>query len=247
MHYRSWAGWVLIAVLVVYAGACDKPATQQVVKQPPAPAAPELQPDPPANQEVSVNLIYAGEAEDAGKVGFDFRVLSGNWKSNKKTLEMASHAPVSSKLDLGCVTAKVQPVFPGGRQCQYVVKIMDREGALMGDFRIVGTGKQVKLADTATPGYSSTFVYFDPSRYITAYSLQQRKGKKLGPKVGVLFVGEGWEAVDAAKAHTVSGKFEFPKVDMVILPAEWMDENEINLTFRTLKRGTATAAGVCYS
>ena len=82
---------------------------------------------------------------------------------------------------------------------------------------------------------------------MTAYSLREKDGKKLGDEVGVLFIGEGWKEVDASKKKTHEGKYEFPKVDMVILPAEWMEYNEINQTFRTLKRGKVSSAGTCYS
>lgn len=248
MNYlaKQWVAMFAVG-LGLLAASCNEARETYTADAGRQPVYERPQLEPPPDQEVSVNLIYSGETDDAGKVGFDFRVLWGEYKNSREELTMASRSPGSAQFDLGFVETKVLPVFPGGQEGHYKVRMLDKSGSLMGEFDITGTGKQVKPSGAATPGYSQRMVFYDRTRYLTCYRLQEQKGSSLGKQIGVIFIGQGWEAVDASKSKVVEGKYDFPKVDMVVLPHEWMEYNDINLAQRGLKRGRESVAGVCYS
>jgi hypothetical protein len=221
-----------------------KPAPKQQ-----APPVPSVMPSAPADQEISINLICAGVAPGSNKVDFDFRALWGEWKNTRQTMELASFQSGTSKLDLEFAKLHVSPKFVSGTKGKYTVKVQSKNGGTMGQFDITDSGKPVKLVAASTPGYTQRLVFFDQERRLSAYRIQKTGGGRVSDAMGVLFVGQGWNSVELGKAKVQGGGPEFPKIDMVILPKEWMDTKDITQTMRTLKRGEVVngGAGVCYS
>jgi hypothetical protein len=223
----------------VLAAGCNQPPKESA-KAPAPKEAPKT--PPPDDQPISFNVAYNGE-EDGETSNFDFRAVWGDWKHEQQLLDMSSKEPQPAKFETVCGTTVFTPVFSGSKG-QYRVKLSDPAGKLMGEFDVVDTAKQVKLAGKSTPGYKQSFISFDEERRVTVYQIQEKQGPKLGRKTGVLFIGTGWKQVDSAKKRELVGKYDFPKLDVMVLPPDWMADNDIENAIDSLKRGTATAAGV---
>jgi hypothetical protein len=202
---------------------------------------------PPPDQEISVNLTYAGydKAASGKNLNFDFKALWGTYKVTNKQISMAARAGKGeANLDLGDAHLRIIPKIVSSTRGNYDVVITDNSGALVGRFNIAETGKQVDITQSPSK-YDSELMYFHPERRLTGYSFYKAGTRK--PEFGVIFVGKGWSYVENAKKPDLSKGYLFPEVDMVVLPKAWLDDHEMKDTCNTLKRGEVVAGGVCYS
>ncbi len=204
----------------------------------------------PPDQEISVNLVYAGLTPAArGKnLDFDFKAFWGTYKSSVKTVSMpASAKRGEAQLDLGVAKLKVVPKIVSDMRGHYNVTLTDQSGSLIGGFNIADSGKQVSLSAQPTK-YDARLVYYHAENRLTGWEIS-RKGSAT-PELGLIFVGNGWSYVENAKRPDMSKGYLFPEVDMVVLPKAWMEDNEMKDSCNTLKRGTENVGGVggvCYS
>jgi len=203
---------------------------------------------PPPDQEISVNLTYAGysPASKGGRnLDFDFKALWGTYKITKEQISMPARLGQSeARLDLGEARLRVIPKIVSDVRGRYDIELTDRSGALLGRFNIAESGKQVDITQRPSK-YEANLVYYHPERRLTAYAIG--KPGSLHPQLGVIFVGKGWSYVENAKKPDLSKGYLFPEVDMVVLPKAWLDNNVFAETCNTLKAGTQTAGGICYS
>jgi hypothetical protein len=201
---------------------------------------------PPADQEISVNLTFAGlNNTTKGNLDFDFKALWGSYKVTSKELSMPARAGSSeAKLDLGVAKLRVVPKIISSTHGRYDVEFTDKSGALIGRFNIAKSGKQVEI--TGQPSkYRAELAYFDDERRLTGYSIMKAGSRE--EQLGIIFVGKGWSFVENAKKPDLSKGYIFPEMDIVVLPKAWLDANEMKDTCKTLKRGEIVAGGVCYS
>jgi hypothetical protein len=203
---------------------------------------------PPDDQEISVNLIYAGMAPGAAgnSLDFDFKALWGNYKEIAKEANMPVHVGhTESHLDLGTAHVKVVPKIVSGVRGKYELEITDRSGSLIGRFEIADTGKQVEI--TSRPSkYDATLLYFEPEKRLTGYTFYKPGTREA--QLGVIFVGKGYSYVENSKRPDTSKGYIFPEVDMIVLPKAWCDGHDMKDTCNTVKRGEESASGgVCYS
>jgi hypothetical protein len=124
------------------------------------------------------------------------------------------------------------------------MELTDTSGSLIGRFNIVDTGSQVSISKRPSK-YDAQLMYFNPERRLTGYTIYKAGTRK--PEMGLIFVGKGWSYVEGKKHLDLSKGYAFPEVDMVVLPKAWMENNDMGETCNTLKSGTATGGGTCYS
>lgn len=204
---------------------------------------------PPADQEISVNLTYAGltRAGSNQNLGFKFKALWGTYKISSQEISMPARAGKSeAKLDLGDAHLRVIPKIVSSVRGHYDIELTDKSGALLGRFNIAESGKQVEISQNPSK-YNADLVYFHPERRLTGYAITKPGSRK--PVLGVIFVGKGWSYVENAKKPDMSKGYLFPEVDIVVLPQGWMEEHDYEMkdTCNTLKRGEIVSGGVCYS
>jgi len=220
----------------------DKAMAGQLKDATPANATP-----PPPDQEISVNLIYAGykPAAKSKNLDFDFKALWGDYKyTDKPAVMQASIGKTDASLDLGIAHLHVVPRIVSNVRGHYQLTLTDRTGALIGSFEIADSGQQVDIQQSPTK-YDTQLIYFHPERRLTGYAVY--KAGTMKPEMGVIFVGKGWSFVENSKKPDMSKGYLFPEVDMVVLPKEWMENHDMSATCNTLKRGNEVAGGVCYS
>jgi hypothetical protein len=203
---------------------------------------------PPADQEISVNLIFAGATPAAkGKnLDFDFQAHWGTYKSDSRPVTMPSSQGSSEvKLDLGVAKAKIVPKIVSATRGNYDLTLTDKSGNLLGGFKIADSGQQVQISRQPSK-YNARLLYFHDENRLTGYEIVNKSTGK--PELGVIFVGKGWSYVEKSKKPDMSKGYIFPEVDMVVLPKAWLEDNEMKDTCNTLKRGDVmSGGGICYS
>jgi hypothetical protein len=213
--------------------------------------ATQLSAPPPADQEISVNLNFAGKQE-SGKLGFDFKALWGEYKTIEDTLTMPASGSAASSMDLGDLKVTIEPKVTGKTKGKYNITVKDQQGGLVGKYEILESGKPVTLTSGQTPGYTQQLMYFDPERRLTGFKVM--KGKQAvgqaQPKdaYGIIFVGKGWSTSENFKGVDTSKGYVFPEIDIVVLPTAWIENKDMARTCDTLKLGTDMGAQTrCYS
>jgi hypothetical protein len=202
---------------------------------------------PPEDQEISVNLIYAGLSPGAEKkaLDFDFKVLWGEYKNTSKQVSVPASAKVGkADLDLGVAKLHVVPKIVSATKGKYEVEVKDPSGGLIGRFDIAESGKMVELKQKPSK-YDARMIYFDNEKRLTGYTIYKAGTRK--QEMGLIFVGKGWEWVESHKKPDLSKGYIFPEVDLVVLPKAWMESNDMDRSCDTLKAGTVTGGGMCYS
>jgi hypothetical protein len=201
---------------------------------------------PPADQEISVNLTFAGlNNTTKGNLDFDFKALWGEYKVTSRELSMPARTGSSeAKLDLGVARLRVVPKIVSQTHGRYDVEFTDKSGALIGRFNIAKSGQQVNVTGEPTK-YRADLAYYDAERRLTGYTIMKAGTRE--EQLGIIFVGKGWSFVENAKKPDLSKGYIFPEMDIVVLPKAWLDGNEMKDTCKTLKRGEVILGGVCYS
>jgi hypothetical protein len=205
---------------------------------------------PPPDQEISVNLTFAGMSSPSIKnknLGFKFKALWGTYKVTSQDISMpARTGKGEARLDLGEAHLRVIPKIVSSTRGRYDIELTDNSGALIGRFNIAESGKQVDITQQPSK-YDASLVYFHPERRLTGYSITKPGSRK--PVLGVIFVGKGWSYVENAKKPDMSKGYLFPEVDMVVLPKGWMEEHDYEMkdTCNTLKRGEIVYGATCYT
>lgn len=211
-----------------------------------APASAKAGKDIPPDQEISVNLVFAGVDRQSASKNLDFTVkaLWGEYKDTAKEISMpASAGKGEASLNLDVARMRVVPKVVSATRGKYEVELTDPAGSLIGRFDIKDSGKQVEIVKPPNK-YRTDLVYFHPERRLTGYAVYKAGTREA--EMGLIFVGKGWAEVEKTKKLDLSKGYIFPEVDLVVLPKAWMQDNEMKETCNTLKRGNVSG-GVCYS
>jgi hypothetical protein len=220
--------------------------TKLAMGQAAAPAAAKAGKDIPPDQEISVNLVFAGldKQSKAKNLDFNFKALWGEYRTESKPLSMPASAGKSeARLNLDVAKMRVVPKVVSATHGKYEVELTDPAGSLIGRFDIKDSGKQVEMLKSPTK-YRTDLVYFHPERRLTGFAVYKAGTREA--EMGLIFVGKGWAEVEKTKKLDLSKGYIFPEVDLVVLPKAWMQDNEMKETCNTLKRGNVSG-GVCYS
>jgi hypothetical protein len=240
-------GVVLIAIALICLAAVQSCVPDAKSTATTAKAKPEA--PPPADQEISVNLLFRGADESGGnnrQLQFDFYALWGEYKKIAEPVSMTVGTPEPAKLDLGTAKLQIVPKVRGGDKGMYDVTLQDLGGSTIGRWTILESGKQVTMAKRGK-GYDINLVSFDPEKRVTGYLVgTTRPGYgKVDPAYGVIFVGKGWSFVEEHTEQDTTKGMSFPEVDIVVLPKAWFDGRNYREALKDLKSGQAVGGGEC--
>lgn len=189
----------------------------------------------PPDEPIYVALHYAGQ-NAAAKSEFLFTANWGTWRTKEEKLELASGASGSRSIDLEWGKLEISPLFTGKRAGHYRVKL-SAGGKQLAGFTVTSAGKPPELEKVATPGYELTLVLHDPERRVTCYRVRQTSGGKRKDVCGILLMGKGWAAVEDSKIRKSEHPYDFPEIEVIVLPREWMEGNDISHVLSMFKRG----------